>query len=99
MYRDGATRTLYGIPGNGLQAVSTVTEIARAEALFVSDLQPSDEPTPAQVTLAIRTALLRRGGGRGCAAVMAAEFGERPEASAARMRWALGLARPVAVAA
>ncbi|GLH96679.1 hypothetical protein [Phytohabitans aurantiacus] len=76
-----------------------MTEIARAEALFVSDLQPSDEPTPAQVALAIRAALLRRGGVPGCAAVMATEFGERPEASAARMRWALGLACPVTVAA
>lgn len=76
-----------------------MTETARAEALFVSDLQPSDEPTPAQVAFAIRTALLRRGGAPGCAAVMAAEFGERPEAAAVRMRWALGVVGAVALAA
>jgi hypothetical protein len=63
----------------------------RAEALFVSDLQPSDRPTPAQVARAIRIALLSRGGAQGCAAVMAAEYGEHPEAAAIRMRWVLGL--------
>ncbi|MCW6005932.1 hypothetical protein K1W54_15300 [Micromonospora sp. CPCC 205371] len=79
--------------------MSTVTEIAMAEALFVSDLQPSDEPTPAQVALAVRAALVRRGGAHGGAADVAAECGERGEPPAARMRWAPGLAIPVAVAA
>jgi hypothetical protein len=69
-----------------------MTESTRAEALFASDLQPSDRPSDAQVTRAVRTTLLACGGATGCAAVVAAEYGEHPEAAAARMRWALRLA-------
>lgn len=69
-----------------------MTENMRAEALFVSDLQPSDQPTAAQVARAIDESLAVRGGAAGCAAVMAAEYGEHPETAALRMRWALGLA-------
>ncbi|GAA4707778.1 hypothetical protein [Phytohabitans rumicis] len=76
-----------------------MTETTRAEALFASDLQPSDRPTPAQVARAIRASLLSRGGARGCAAVLAAEYGEHPEAAAIRMRWALELLTPDAVPA
>jgi hypothetical protein len=68
-----------------------VTENMRAEALFASDLQPSDRPTQAQVARAIHISLVVRGGTAGCAAVMAAEYGEHPEAAARRMRWALAL--------
>jgi hypothetical protein len=68
----------------------------RAEALFASYLQPSDRPTGAQVDRAIHTSLVVRGGAAGCAAVMAAEYGEHPEAAALRMRWALALASAVA---
>jgi hypothetical protein len=70
-----------------------VTEHMRAEALFASDLQPSDRPTDAQVARAIHKSLLARGGVAGCAAAMAAEYGEHPENAALRMRWALTLAR------
>ena len=59
---------------------------ARCEALFVSDLQRSDEPNGAAVNAAIGAAV-RRYGVRGCAARMAQEFGDHPEAAAARMRW------------
>jgi hypothetical protein len=72
--------------------VIEMIETTRAEALFVSDLQPSDQPTPAQVAGAIEASLVSRGGPKGCAAVMAAEYGEHPEAAATRMRWALTLA-------
>jgi hypothetical protein len=72
--------------------VIKMTETTRAEALFVSDLQPSDRPSPAQVAGAIQASLVSQGGPRGCAAVMAAEYGEHPEAAANRMRWALALA-------
>jgi len=68
-----------------------VTEHMRAEALFASDLQPSDRPTDAQVARAIHTSLSARGGAAGCAAAVAAEYGEHPETAAPRMRWALGL--------
>ena len=59
----------------------------RSEALFASALQPSDQPTPAQVRAAI-TSTVRRFGTQGCAARMAQEFGDEPQAAVARMRWA-----------
>jgi uncharacterized membrane protein len=69
-----------------------VTGHMRAEALFASDLQPSDRPTEAQVARAIHASLVARGGAVGCAAALAAEYGEHPETAAVRMRWALTLA-------
>lgn len=86
---DAEARTTEKFP----EAVSTVTEHMRAEALFASDLQPSDRPTDAQVARAIHRSLVLRGGVAGCAAIMAAEYGEHPEAAVLRMRWALALAR------
>jgi hypothetical protein len=59
----------------------------RADALFVSALQRSAEPTAAQVHQAV-TEAVRMFGSRGCAARMAQEFGDHPEVAAARMRWA-----------
>ncbi|BFU45390.1 hypothetical protein [Krasilnikovia sp. MM14-A1004] len=59
----------------------------RSQALFVSTLQPSDNASPGQVRDAIMAAV-RRFRGRGCAALMAQEFGDHPESAAARMRWA-----------
>jgi hypothetical protein len=59
----------------------------RSEALFASALQPSDQPTPAQVRAAI-TVTVRRLGTHGCAARMAQEFGDEPQAAVNRMRWA-----------
>jgi len=63
----------------------------RADALFVSSLQRSDDPSAAQVQHAIATAV-REFGGQGCAGRVAQEFGDHPEAAVARMRWARGLA-------
>ena len=59
----------------------------RCEALFVSALQRSDQPTPADVRMAIRRAV-RALGSRGCAARVAQEFGDHPEVAVERMRWA-----------
>jgi hypothetical protein len=59
----------------------------RTDALFVSPLQPSDEPGARQVQRAVAAAV-RRFGDRGCAGRVAQEFGEHPEIAAARMRWA-----------
>ena len=59
----------------------------RADALFVSALQPSQNPRAWQVRHAVEAAA-RRFGGPGCAGRVAQEFGEHPEAAAARMRWA-----------
>lgn len=59
----------------------------RAEALFASALQPSDQPTAAQVRSAV-TLTVRRLGTRGCAASVAQEFGDAPHTAVRRMRWA-----------
>jgi len=64
---------------------------ARHEALFVSALQPSDTPAADVIAGAI-TSAMHRFGQRGCAARMAQEFGDHPEAAAARMRWVRQLA-------
>jgi len=63
-------------------------EAVRAEALFVSALQPSGSPSPDQVRRAVVTTL-RRLGVRGCAAQVAGEFGDHPDTAVARMSWAL----------
>ena len=60
---------------------------ARAEALFVSALQRSEQPSARQVRQAIATTL-RRVGDQGCAGQVAQEFGEHPDLAVARMRWA-----------
>jgi hypothetical protein len=60
---------------------------ARADALFVSALQRSEEPSAAQVRLAI-VAAIREFGARGCAARVAQAYGEHPETAVLRMRWA-----------
>ena len=60
---------------------------ARADALFASVLQRSDEPSAAQVRRAIAAAI-RAFGVRGCAARVAQAYGEHPETAVVRMRWA-----------
>jgi hypothetical protein len=60
---------------------------ARCLALFASGLQPSDAPTADTVAQAINRAIGRLGVD-GCAARMAQEFGDHPDAAAARMCWA-----------
>ena len=59
----------------------------RSEALFASTLQPSEEPTVAQVRGEIERTV-RRLGVCGCAARMAQEFGDAPSCAVARMHWA-----------
>jgi uncharacterized membrane protein len=79
--------------------VIIMTVTTAAEALFVSSLQPSDHPTRNQVDAAVRSTLLAHGGACGCAAAFAAEYGEHPETSAHRMRWALSIAAQTSFAA
>ena len=74
-----------------LEPIHRSVNDARREALFVSALQPSDAPTADMITGAIVSAM-HRFGPRGCAARMAQEFGDHPEAAAARMQWARQLA-------
>jgi hypothetical protein len=59
----------------------------RANALFASALQRSEEPSAAQVRRAIAAAI-RAFGARGCAAQVAQAYGEHPETAVQRMRWA-----------
>jgi len=65
--------------------------VVRADALFVSALQRSGEPSAGQVRQAVAAAV-RAFGSRGCAERVAQEFGDHPEAAATRMRWARELA-------
>ena len=64
----------------------------RTEALFVSDVQRSQQPTPELIRAAVvRT--VHRFGGTGCAAMVAQEFGEHPDSAVGRMRWARSAVR------
>lgn len=63
-----------------------------AEALFVSPLQPSTHPGPAEVDAAILAAILLHGS-CGCAAAVAQEYGDHPDLAGARMRWAIATVR------
>src|SRR6266487_1551013 len=68
-------------------ATDLTISTARADALFASSLQRSDEPSPAQVHQAIAAALAAFGI-QGCAARVAQAYGEHPETAVLRMRWA-----------
>lgn len=59
----------------------------RVEALFASHLQRSERPTAEHIRAAV-TATVARHGERGVAEMVAQEFGEHPETSVGRMRWA-----------
>jgi hypothetical protein len=65
--------------------VSTVNDLV-AEALFVSDLQPSQGCSGEMVHAAVTGAILRYGSD-GCATGVAAEFGDHPDTAVARMSW------------
>jgi len=83
-----------------LSATSASASSVRADALFASALQRSDQPSSGQVRQAIAGAVARYGDS-GCAARVAQAFGEQPETAVTRMRWArttvadaFGAARP-----
>jgi hypothetical protein len=62
----------------------------RSEVLFASTLQPSEQPTAAQVRAEIRRTV-RRLGVSGCILCMAQDFGDAPSRAAARMLWVRSL--------
>lgn len=64
----------------------------RSEALFVSDLQRSQQPSAALIRAAV-SASMDRLGESGCAALVAQEFGEHPDCAIDRMQWARDAAR------
>ena len=78
--RSGAA-WLPGRPGVGQMMSRRGVSGARCDALFVSPLQPSQEPGAQQVRHAVAAAA-RRFGEEGCAGRVAQEFGEHPEAAA-----------------
>jgi hypothetical protein len=78
-------------PRLGCEMPETV-EAARAEALFMSTLQPSESPAPDLVRRAVAMTLRRLGIG-GCSTEMASEFGDHPDTAATRMTWALATIR------
>jgi len=61
---------------------------ARAEALFISSLSGSSDPSRPEVEAAIKHAIRAHGGSRGCAGEVAAAYGDYPETAAPRMCWA-----------
>jgi hypothetical protein len=61
---------------------------ARAESLFASDVSAWTQPTRAEVEAAIKHAVRRYGGIRGCLEQLGAEYGDHPDTAARRMRWA-----------
>jgi hypothetical protein len=65
--------------------ISIVKDLA-AEALFVSNLQPSECPSREAVEQAV-TAMILLHGSDGCAADVATEFGDHPDTSVRRMNW------------
>src|SRR2546425_1134018 len=71
---------------------TTMLDEVRAEALFASDLQPSQQPAADQVRRSV-LGTLHRHGRKWCAARMAEEFGADPETAAPRMAWAIALVR------
>jgi hypothetical protein len=69
-------------------AIHEILTAARAEALFTSGVRTGAQLGRDETTEAIRAAVHRNGGVRGCAAEMAFAYGEQPEAARERMRWA-----------
>ncbi len=82
MVAAGGAAEAYPMTENG-----TLADI-RAEALFASDLQPSQHPAPEEVRASMATTL-RRHSRRWCAARMAEEYGEHPDTAIVRMAWAV----------
>lgn len=68
---------------------------ARAEALFASTLSACEPHDAAELRAGIAAAVRDHNGVAGCAAEVAAEYGEHPEQAAARMRWARDAVRPL----
>jgi hypothetical protein len=73
-----------------LTPVQLTVDDTQCRALFASSLQRSDAPGADVVAEAIRVTV-RQLGTHGCTGRMAQEFGDHPEAAAARMRWVRSL--------
>jgi hypothetical protein len=67
--------------------MNVMVEDVRSEALFVSHLQRSQQPTNEVIRAAVLDMVGRFGEAR-CAELVAQEFGEHPDCALGRMRWA-----------
>lgn len=67
---------------------------ARARALFVSDLQPSQHPSVPAVKAAVQSTI-RRLRTVGCVCEVAREFGDHPDTAAARMCWCVATVQQI----
>src|SRR3954447_26691461 len=72
--------------------MTAVIDDIRTEALFVSDLQRSQQPTAELIRAAVSATVDRLGEAR-CAELVAQEFGEHPDCAVGRMRWARNAVR------
>ncbi len=68
-----------------------ILTVARAEALFTSELSAYSPHSAEQIATAIARTIRARGGVRGCMVEVAGAYGDHPETAAARMRWARGI--------
>jgi hypothetical protein len=64
-----------------------IDQDVRTEALFVSHLQRSQQPTSESIRRVVLDTVGRLGEA-GCAELVAQEFGEHPDCALGRMRWA-----------
>ena len=80
-----AARRAHGTP-----ARRSEDDGAQCQALFASNLQPSDAPG-ADVVAEVIMATVLQFGADGCTSRMAQEFGDHPEAATKRMRWVRSL--------
>lgn len=69
-----------------------VIDDVRTEALFVSDVQRSQQPTAEHIRQAVSAMVDLLGEAR-CAELVAQEFGEHPDCAPSRMRWARSAVR------
>ena len=77
---------------------SVSTDDVRTEALFVSYVQRSQQPTAETIRAAVN-ATVDRLGEHGCAELVAQEFGEHPDCALGRMQWARNAVRSAYAAA
>jgi hypothetical protein len=75
-------------PAEWHSALSGRLLAVRTEALFASSLSAQREYTPVEIAAAISDAIGTHSSIRGCAAEVAAAYGEHPETATRRMRWA-----------
>jgi hypothetical protein len=72
--------------------MNTLIDDVRTEALFVSYLQRSQQPTAELIRAAVHATVDRLGEAR-CAELVAQEFGEHPDCAIGRMVWARNAVR------